>query len=94
MKLIHDIGELVGIVPEGILRKQGHEMDELCTLKGAFLTIEDGLIKQYGSMADCPVPGPADEVVDADGGMVMPMFCDSHTHICYAGSRERNSSTR
>lgn len=27
-------------------------------------------------------------VVDAGGGMVLPSFCDSHTHIVYAGSRE------
>lgn len=89
MKLIRGIGELVGIVQEGVLRKQGNQMDEVVSLKDAYLTIEDGLIDNFGPMAECPVPSSKDEVVDADGGMVMPTFCDSHTHICYAGTREQ-----
>ena len=89
MNIITNIGELCGIVPKGVLRKQGSEMDELVTLKDAFLTVRDGRIAGFGSMKDCPVPGMDDEVTDARGGMVMPAFCDSHTHICYAGTRER-----
>ena len=89
MNIITNIGELCGIVPKGVLRKQGSEMDELVTLKDAFLTVRDGRIAGFGSMKDCPVPGMDDEVTDACGGMVMPAFCDSHTHICYAGTRER-----
>ena len=84
--LIINIGELVGIVPEGVMRKQGAEMSETGVLKGAWLRVEDGLIKDFGPMADCP---PKEgEVLDAEGGMVMPAFCDSHTHVVYAGSRE------
>jgi len=89
MKLIRGIGELVGIVPEGVLRKQGAEMDEVISIKDAFLSIEDGLIKDFGPMPECPAPADGDEVIDAGGGMVMPAFCDSHTHICYAGSRDQ-----
>ena len=83
---IKNIGELVGIVPEGVMRKQGAEMSETGVLKDAWLRVEDGLIRDFGPMAECP----ADEgsVLDAEGGMVMPAFCDSHTHIVYAGSRE------
>ena len=84
--LIINIGELVGIVPEGVMRKQGGEMSETGVLKDAWLRVEDGLIKDFGSMTDCPdVEG---EVLDAEGGMVIPSFCDSHTHLVYAGSRE------
>ena len=84
--LIVNIGELAGIVPEGVMRKQGAEMSETGVLKGAWLRVEDGLIKDFGPMADCP---PKEgEVLDAEGGMVMPAFCDSHTHVVYAGSRE------
>jgi imidazolonepropionase len=84
--LIINIGELVGIVPEGVMRKQGGEMSETGVLKGAWLRVEDGLIKDFGPMTDCP---PKEgEVLDAEGGMVMPAFCDSHTHLVYAGSRE------
>ena len=89
MKLIRGIGELVGIVPEGVLRKQGAEMDEVISIKDAFLSIEDGLIKDFGPMAECPATADGDEVIYAGGGMVMPAFCDSHTHICYAGSRDQ-----
>jgi imidazolonepropionase len=44
-------------------------------------------IKDFGSMDNCPEPDEAHEV-DVDGRMVMPAFCDSHTHLVYAGSRE------
>ena len=91
--LIINIGELVGIVPAGVLRKQGAEMAETGVLKDAWLAIEDGKIKAFGKMADLPVGKPVGEpveptVIDAQGGLVMPAFCDSHTHIVYAGSRD------
>lgn len=89
MIIITNIGELVGIVPEGVLRKQGAEMDEVGSLKEAYLTIEGERISGFGNMSECPVIGQQDEVIDAEGGMVMPAFCDSHTHICYAGTREQ-----
>lgn len=89
MTIITHIGELVGIVPEGVLRKQGAEMDEVGSLRDAYLTIEGERISGFGNMYECPVPGPQDEVIDAEGGMVIPAFCDSHTHICYAGTREQ-----
>ena len=84
--LIVNIGELVGIVPEGVMRKQGAEMSETGVLKDAWLRVEDGLIKDFGPMDDSPVH--EGDVLDAEGGMVMPAFCDSHTHVVYAGSRE------
>ena len=89
MTIITNIGELVGIVPEGVLRKRGAEMDEVGSLKDAYLTIEGERISGFGNMSECPAAGPQDELIDAEGGMVMPAFCDSHTHICYAGTRER-----
>ena len=89
MTIITNIGELCGIVPKGVLRKQGAGMSELVTLKDAFLTVLEGKIEDFGPMKDCPLPEPGDEVIDACGGLVMPAFCDSHTHICYAGTREQ-----
>ena len=129
MTTIINIGELLGIVPEGVERKQGAEMSELGVLTDAWLRIADnGTILDFGPMSECPlepgVPtaeqtaadlgpyeseataeqtaddlGPyeresavcsadADTVIDAEGGLLMPAFCDSHTHIVYAGSRE------
>ena len=89
MRIITNIGELCGIVPSGVLRKQGAEMEELATLKNAYLTVLEGKIESFGPMSECPVPGTEDDVTDACGGIVMPAFCDSHTHICYAGTREQ-----
>ncbi len=86
MKLVIHIGEIVGIVPEGVLRKPGAEMAETGVLKNAWLAIEDGRILRFGPMGT--EPAEAEEVIDAQGGMVMPTFCDSHTHIVYAGSRD------
>ena len=83
--IITNIGELVGIVPEGVLRKQGAEMSQTGILHDAWLVVEDGRIKAFGRMAD-PV-GHEGGTVDARGGLLMPAFCDSHTHIVYAGSR-------
>ena len=87
--LIKNIGELVGIVPAGVLRKQGAEMAETGVLKDAWLAVEDGRIAGFGKMADLVGhDGDDRESIDAKGGLVMPAFCDSHTHIVYAGSRD------
>ena len=69
------------------LRKQGKEMAQLETVKDAYLLVEDGKIKAFGPMSELKEVN-ADRVVDAAGRMVMPTFCDSHTHIVYANSRE------
>ena len=86
-RLFVNIGCLAGIVPEGILRKEGADMDRVEMLTGAWLLAENGRIADFGG-ADKPVPANADDRVDCAGGMLMPAFCDSHTHIVYAGCRE------
>ncbi len=85
--LVKNIGKLVGIEREGRLRLSGEEMAHLETLDNAWLLVEGDRIKAFGSMDDF-VP-KADTVVDAEGGMLFPSFCDSHTHLVYAGSREQ-----
>ena len=54
-------------------------------LEDAFLTIDKGRIADYGPMNAAPHGG---ETLDAEGGLVIPGFCDSHTHIVWAGSRD------
>ncbi len=76
---------LVGTLPAGILRKQGVEMKELEMTPSAWLLLADGRIVDYGAG---PEP-EADEVVDAEGMWLFPSFCDAHTHLVYAGSREQ-----
>ena len=84
--LVTNIGLLAGIGTE--LRKEGAAMGCVGTLKNAWLLIDGELIAGFGSMAE-GLPGGADETVDAAGRMVIPSFCDSHTHAVWAGSRER-----
>ncbi len=85
-RLFTHIGILAGIVPAGVLRKEGSAMDEVATLSGAWLLADDGHIAAFG---DATTPAPqADEVIDCAGGMLMPAYCDSHTHIVYAGCRD------
>ena len=85
-KLYKNIGILAGIVPEGVLRKEGAAMDDAGLMNDAWLLVEDGRIAAFGSMQDA-MPEAA-QIIDCEGGMLMPAFCDSHTHIVWAGSRE------
>lgn len=60
------------------------------TIDDAWLLVEDGRFAAFGAVADgMPALDNTAEVVDAEGGMVLPSWCDSHTHIVFAGSRER-----
>ena len=86
-RLFRNIGTLAGIVPAGVLRKEGPAMDEVGTIDNAWLLVEEGKIAGFGN-ATSPVPAGADEVIDCEGGLMMPAFCDSHTHIVYAGCRD------
>ena len=86
--LVRNIGRIVGIRPAGCLRLCGEEMSRLETLDEAWLLADEGRIAAFGRMSDCP-SGDGAQVVDAGGGMLFPSFCDSHTHIVYAGSREQ-----
>lgn len=60
------------------------------TINDAWLLVEDGRFAAFGAVADgMPPLDDTVEVIDAEGGMVLPSWCDSHTHIVFAGSRER-----
>ena len=91
-RLFRNIGTLAGIVPAGVLRKEGAAMDEVGTIDDAWLRVEDGRILDYGrddsGQSGYMTRDWAEEVVDCGGGLLMPAFCDSHTHIVYAGCRD------
>ncbi|MFT5886217.1 MAG: imidazolonepropionase [Arcticibacterium sp.] len=86
-KIFKNIKELIQIRDPDVSFIAGKDMSVLPTLKNAFLTIDGGKIRGFGEMEDCP-DGQFDEVIDATGKMLMPTWCDSHTHIVYAGNRE------
>ena len=131
--VIYNIGRLAGILPEGVLKLEGAQMNSVECIENAYLVIEDGVIVDFGSIgtdvsgvastfdnigmennpsqaslgpSPCGQGGstvfhtdaakslssannnPEVKYVDAEGGFVMPAFCDSHTHIVYAGCRD------
>nr|WP_315208124.1 imidazolonepropionase [uncultured Flavobacterium sp.] len=85
--LIINIKELLQVRETAKAKVSGAEMAILPTIKNAFLVIEDNLIADFGTMENLP-PIHADKTIDATGKMVLPSWCDSHTHIVYAGNRE------
>ena len=86
--LVKNIGCIAGIDESGRLRVAGKEMDKVTALENAWLLTDGERIKNYGSM-NCMPCDVGYEILDACGGWLFPSFCDSHTHIVYAGSREQ-----
>jgi imidazolonepropionase len=88
--LIKNIQQLVQVREPGNKIVKGNEMASLPIIENAWLAIENDSIVGYGTMEEWP--GISDwsnlEVIDASGKMVLPSYCDSHTHIVYAGTRE------
>ena len=87
-KIIVNIKNIYGILPSTSLRLTGEQMSKVESISDAWVSITDGIISGFGSMADLKDEN-FDETIDANGGSVMPCFCDSHTHLVYAGSREQ-----
>lgn len=87
--LIYNIGTLYGVLPQGTERLQGREMDSVGSIGNAYIVIEDQKIAEFGRTDDAHIDfGSFSNIIDAHGGFVMPSFCDSHTHIVYAGCRD------
>ena len=92
---IKNIKKLIGVRQDAPLSPlKGKEMETLPCLDNAWLLTEGDRIKAFGTM-DGTAPESlevmednADDVLDASGRMVFPSYCDSHTHLVYAGSRE------
>lgn len=77
MVLDNKVGHLAGV-----------QMDSVPTVENAWLKTQGNKIEAYGEMKDFRPSDSSEEIYDAAGGDVMPTFCDSHTHIIYAGSRD------
>jgi imidazolonepropionase len=83
-----NIKELIQVREASVNLVAGSEMAELPTIKNAFLMIENGQIIDFGTMENCPNTNGLD-VTDVTGKFILPTWCDSHTHIVYAGNREQ-----
>jgi len=97
--LIKNIKGLAGVREDPGLNAGGKEMSSVRIIEDAYLIAADGIITDFGQMAG--MSGAirksrlADyEIIDASGCFVFPSFCDSHTHIVYASSREQEFSDR
>jgi len=86
--LIINIKELLQVRETPINKVSGSDMAILPSIKNAFLLIEDDVIAAFGSMDNCPKVNP-EKTIDATGKIVLPSWCDSHTHLVYAGNREQ-----
>jgi len=86
--LITNIKQLVN-VSEGSKLLRGKELSVLPCIENAYLIIEDGIITEYGSINTLkPQPSNFKQAIDASGQFVLPCWCDSHTHLVFAASRE------
>ena len=83
--LITNIQELLQIRTADETMVAGVDMGNLPSIQNAFLVIENDLILDYGAMVDCPTD--ITNCIDATAKVVLPTWCDSHTHIVYAGNR-------
>ena len=86
--LITNIKELLQVRDTPVSKVSGIQMKELPTIKNAYVLIEDDIIIAFGKMNDSTGIS-ADKTIDASGKLVLPTWCDSHTHIVYAGNREQ-----
>ncbi len=84
--LFKNIKELIQVRETSTNFLSGKEMSILPTIKNAFLLVENGIISDYGIMENCPEIDI--KTIDAKGKMILPSWCDSHTHLVYAGNRE------
>ncbi len=86
--LISNIKELVQVEETARPKVCGREMAKMSTIKDAYLIVEDGWIADFGTMGSLNKEQHFNDTIDVTGRMVFPTFCDSHTHMVYAGSRE------
>lgn len=88
--LIKNIKQLAGVLENNTSALRGEELKQLNIINNAYLAIENGVIVDYGAMEN--LQGVSDwsnlEVIDAQDKLVMPAFCDSHTHLVFAKTRE------
>lgn len=84
--LINNIGSLELITNSEKAILKGSEMSEYESMKNAFLLVEDGKIAAFGKQSEAPER--TDKSIDADGKFLLPGWCDSHTHLVFASSRE------
>ncbi|SHF60048.1 imidazolonepropionase [Salegentibacter echinorum] len=92
-QLFINIKELIQVREKPVEKLSGKEMKELPGIKNAWLLVKDHKIADYGEM-NALSEIDADKTIDATGKIILPSWCDSHTHIVYAGNREQEFADR
>lgn len=88
--IIKNIGKIYGIAENLSSALRGNAMNKVGHIENAWLRIDGTKFSEWGTMETLPADiESSTEIIDAKGGWVFPSFCDSHTHIVYAGSREQ-----
>jgi imidazolonepropionase len=85
--VITNIKKLIGIRTESHLLR-GNELSVLPFIEDAYLIIEDDEIAAYGRMDELQTTNHKTQIINATGQFILPAWCDSHTHLVFAGSRE------
>ena len=91
--LFINIKELVQVREPDVMKVSGKNMSILPIIKNAFLIIKDNVIVDFGSMNTLGIK-KSDKVVDLTGKLVLPTWCDSHTHLVFADTREEEFVNR
>lgn len=89
--LIHNISRILHIEDQGRNYKRGKELGHFPVTDNGWILIKEGKIEDFGSGE---YQGKAERIIDAEGGMVLPGWVDSHTHLVYAGTREDEFAKR
>ena len=85
--IVKNIKNIIGIIEGPQAYKKAEALSIVETQENGFILIENEKISDYGPMSECP--DTADEIIDATDSLVLPAWCDSHTHIVFAASREK-----
>ena len=86
--LITHIKELIQAVDKPRNFLSGEEMSNLPVIRNAFILVDNGMIRDFGPMDILPSDARADTTIDARGKLVLPAWCDPHTHLVFPASRE------
>ena len=91
--LFINIKELIQVRDKSVDKVSGKDMSALPTIKNAFLLIENEIILDFGSMEKLGIT-KADTIIDVTGKLILPTWCDSHTHLVFADTREEEFVNR
>lgn len=86
--LYNNISKLYTVSAKGFLLKQGAEMKDVGIIENAWILVEDGMIHSMGTESERTTDEGIDSIISCEGGIVFPGYCDSHTHIIFAATRE------